>query len=70
MKLSTINTIYWVVLAGFWGLLIGDLTAPGQPPLPLDLLQSLCLYLLVAAHFYKWGANRSEKKTNTYEMSN
>jgi len=70
VKLSTVTTIYWVAFAGFWALSIADWVTPGKAQAPLNLVEELCLLALVAAHFYAWGAKRSTKTTNTYEMSN
>lgn len=69
MKISTVNTIYWISVAGFWSLLIANLATPGKPPVPLGILEELFLLALVATYFYVAGTNR-KASTPTYEMSN
>ena len=68
MKLSTINTIYWIALAVFWGLLIGDLVTPGEEPKILNFIGHVSVYVFLSAQFYIMGVKRGAKKT-TYEMS-
>jgi len=69
VKISTVNTIYWVAIASFWALTIGDWVTPGKAPAILDLAETLSVYVFLSAQFYVMGANRSTKKTATYEMS-
>ena len=69
MKISTVNTIYWIAIASFWALLISDWVTPGKAPAILDLAETLSVYVFLAAYFYGLGANRSTKNTPSYEMS-
>ena len=70
MRLSTVNTIYWVAVATFWSLMVIDIVTPGKEPAALDVAGHISVYVLLSAHFYSLGAKRSTKKTTTYEMSN
>jgi len=68
MKLSTIVIIFWIAMATFWGLLIGDLVTPGEEPKILNLIGHVSVYVFLSAQFYVMGVKRGAKKT-IYEMS-
>jgi hypothetical protein len=69
VKISTVNTIWWVAVAIFWTLLIADLVVPGKEPWGLAFARHLSVYVFLSAQFYVMGARRADKKTTTYEMS-
>ncbi len=67
--MSKVTAINWIAIAAFWVLVISDITTPGEQPKALDVMEELCIYIMIASAFYNLGRERRQKTTSINEMS-